>query len=212
MRTSGKRGPGRPFGAAADETRKSIVRAARYVFSQRGYDGATFKEIASCADLTRPAINHYFANKRVLYQEVVDRTNELVVEAGIERALRETSLAARISTIIDVAVEANSRNPSAAALLATDVLESQRHPELSPNGNDTVRAAREFLIWAVNDAIERGELTGDIDTAALIETLMVVACGLTFYAGYIGSHEQIDTAAESVRQLLKGELARLSPS
>ena len=66
------RGPGRPPAAKAAETRKRILRAAREVFSERGYDGATFQAIAVRADLTRPAINHYFANKRVLYWQVLE--------------------------------------------------------------------------------------------------------------------------------------------
>lgn len=79
MSLTAGRGPGRPPAAKADETRKRILHAARQVFSERGYDGATFQEIAVRADLTRPAINHYFANKRVLYQEVVEQTHELVM-------------------------------------------------------------------------------------------------------------------------------------
>ena len=62
------------------------MQAAREVFSERGYDGATFQAIAVRADLTRPAINHYFSSKRLLYPDVVDHTNELVVAAGIQRA------------------------------------------------------------------------------------------------------------------------------
>src|ERR1700759_455288 len=78
------RGPGRPPAAKAAETRERIVRAAREVFSELGYDAATFQEIAVRADLTRPAINHYFKSKRVLYQVVVERTNELVVQHSVQ--------------------------------------------------------------------------------------------------------------------------------
>src|ERR1700761_716084 len=80
------RGPGRPPAAKAAETRERIVRAAREVFSELGYDAATFQAIAIRADLTRPAINHYFASKRLLYGEVVEKTNDLVVAAGMAKA------------------------------------------------------------------------------------------------------------------------------
>jgi TetR/AcrR family transcriptional regulator, repressor for uid operon len=80
------RGPGRPPAAKAAETRKRILRAAREVFSERGYDAATFQAIAIRADLTRPAINHYFSNKRALYREVAKETNAVVVAASIQRA------------------------------------------------------------------------------------------------------------------------------
>ena len=181
--------------------------AARLVFSERGYDGATFQAIAVRADLTRPAINHYFPSKRALYREVVDQTNELVVAAGIERAYRETTLMGRLGSFIAAALRANSDSPSASAFLVTNVLESQRHPELNKAENDSVRISREFLTWAVNDAIERGEIAADIDVSALTETLLVVLCGVGFYAGYLRSRE-MEGVTEMLRQLLTGALWR----
>jgi AcrR family transcriptional regulator len=208
MSLTASRGPGRPPAAKADETRKRIVRAARKVFSERGYDGATFQAIAIRADLTRPAINHYFSSKRALYLEVVDQTNELVLAAGIERARRETTLMGQMAAFIGVAMEADAQNPSTAAFLATAVLESQRHPELNRPENDAVQISRKFLIWAVNDAIERGEIRRDTDADSLAETLLVVLCGVGFYAGFVGSYEEMETIIASLGQLLSGSLWR----
>ena len=208
MPTTASRRPGRPPAAKADETRRRIVRAACEVFSERGYDGATFQAIAVRADLTRPAINHYFSSKRVLYREVMDQTNELVVTAGIEQAKRETTLMGRLSAFITVAMQANSEHPSAAAFLVSTVLESQRHPELNRTENDAVRISREFLTWAVNDAIERGEIAADIDVSALTETLLVVLCGVGFYAGYLRSYQEMEAVTDTMRQLLAGALWR----
>jgi len=176
------------------------------VFSERGYDGATFQAIAVRADLTRPAINHYFSSKRVLYREVVNQTNELVVVANIKRAERETTLMGRLTAFISEAVRTNSENPSASAFLVTNVLESQRHPELSTTENDAVRISREFLTRVVNDAIERREVAADIDACALVETLLVVLCGVGFYAGYVRSYEEMLAVTDVLRQLLEGAL------
>jgi TetR/AcrR family transcriptional repressor of uid operon len=202
-RTASRR-PGRPPAAKADETRKRIVRAAREVFSEHGYDGATFQGIAVRADLTRPAINHYFSSKRLLYREVVDQTNELVVTAGIEQAKRVTSLMERLTEFIGVVMRANSESPSVSRFLVTAVLESQRHPELSRTENDAVVISREFLNWAVNDAIERGELKTGTDVPSLAETLLVVLCGVGFYAGYLRSYQEMQAVTETLRQLLEG--------
>ncbi|BBX75427.1 TetR/AcrR family transcriptional regulator [Mycobacterium shinjukuense] len=206
MPQTASRGPGRPPAAKADETRKRIVRAARQVFSERGYDGATFQAIALRADLTRPAINHYFSNKRVLYREVVDQTNELVVTAAIERARRETTLMARMATFIGVALDADAKNPSSAAFLVTAVLESQRHPELRQTENDAVRITRDFLTWAVGDAIEHGELAEGVDAPTLAETLLLVLCGVGFYAGFVGTYKEMEDITASLGQLLAGRL------
>jgi TetR/AcrR family transcriptional regulator, repressor for uid operon len=206
--STARRRPGRPPATKADETRKRILRAARLVFSERGYEGATFQAIAVRADLTRPAINHYFSSKRVLYREVVNQTNKLVVTAGIGRATQETTLMGRLTAFIGAGMQANSENPSVSAFLVTNVLESQRHPELSTTENDAVRSSREFLTRAVNDAIERGEVTTDIDAAALVETLLVVLCGVGFYAGYLRSYQEMEAVTETLRLLLEGALFR----
>jgi TetR/AcrR family transcriptional regulator, repressor for uid operon len=208
MPPTASRRPGRPPAAKADATRKRILHAARQVFSERGYEGATFQAIAVRADLTRPAINHYFSSKRLLYREVVNQTSKLVVAASIERANLENTLMGRLTAFISAAVRANSENPSASAFLITNVLESQRHPELSAAENDTVRISREFLVRAVSDAIERGELAPDIDASALVETLLVVLCGVGFYAGYVRSYEEMLAVTDVLRQLLEGALWR----
>jgi TetR/AcrR family transcriptional regulator, repressor for uid operon len=208
MASTASRRPGRPPAAKADETRKRILHAARLVFSERGYDGATFQAIALRADLTRPAINHYFSSKRALYREVVNQTNELVVVTGVQSAERETTLVGRLTAFISAAVRANSENPSTSAFLVTTVLESQRHPELSTTENDAVRISREFLMRVVNDAIEHGELAADIDASAVVETLLVVLCGVGFYAGYVRSNQEMLAVTDVLRQLLEGALWR----
>ncbi|WP_406813182.1 TetR/AcrR family transcriptional regulator [Mycobacterium sp. M23085] len=208
MHPRGNRRPGRPPAAKADETRQRIIQAARLVFSERGYDGATFQAIAARADLTRPAINHYFSSKRALYREVMDETNEFIIGTGIKQAEGETGLVARLTAFISAAVKANSENPAGSAFIIGGVLESQRHPEWSGTENESVRVAREFVLREVNDAIERGELVGDIDASALVESLLVVISGVGLYAGYIKSYEEMLAVTGMLRQLLEGALWR----
>src|SRR5271166_3439498 len=124
--SSGTRGPGRPPAAKAAETRERIVRAARQVFSELGYDAATFQEIAVRADLTRPAINHYFQSKRALYQEVIEATNAMVVSVGVQKAFESDTLIGQLSGFVYAATQADARDRSAAAFLVTSVLESPR--------------------------------------------------------------------------------------
>lgn len=204
------RGPGRPPAAKAAETRERIVRAAREVFSELGYDAATFQAIAVRADLTRPAINHYFASKRVLYRDVVEKTNEMVVAAGMEKAQGQTALLKRLSAFFSAAMQADTRDRSAAAFLVTSVLESQRHPELSRDEHNSLKTSRAFVTWAVTDAIERGELTTDTDVQTLVEMLVAVMWGMGFYAGYVGGHDELGTIVDTLERLLANKLWTLS--
>jgi AcrR family transcriptional regulator len=182
--------------------------AAREVFSELGYDAATFQAIAIRADLTRPAINHYFASKRVLWREVVEQTNASVVSAGMEKAQSETTLVARLSAFFTVAMQADAEDRSAAAFLVTSVLESQRHPELSTD-HDSLTASREFMSWAVNDAIKSGELASDTDVTHLVEMLVAVMWGMGFYAGFVGDHEQLSSVVQKFELLMANKLWHL---
>jgi AcrR family transcriptional regulator len=204
------RGPGRPPAAKAAETRERIIRAAREVFSELGYDAATFQAIAVRAGLTRPAINHYFASKRVLWAQVVEQTDALVVSAGRARANDETNLLNRLTAFFAAAMQADSEDRSAAAFLVTSVLESQRHPELRGEEHDSLRNSREFIAWAVNDAIQRGELTTDTDVSVLVEMLVAMMWGIGLYAGFVGSHEDLAAVADKFQLLLANKLWQLN--
>lgn len=186
------------------------MRAARVVFSELGYDAATFQAIAIRADLTRPAINHYFASKRVLYREVVEKTNEVVVAAGMAKAEVETSLLKRLSAFFSAAMQAESRDRSAAAFLVTSVLESQRHPELSRDEHNSLKASRAFVTWAVTDAIARGELTTDTEVESLVEMLVAVMWGMGFYAGYVGGQDELAAIVDKLEMLLANKLWKLA--
>lgn len=204
------RGPGRPPAAKAAETRERILHAAREVFSELGYDAATFQAIAIRADLTRPAINHYFASKRVLWGEVVEQTNAGIVSAGIARAQEQLTLIERLSAFLSVATQADSEDRSAAAFLVTSVLESQRHPELSNDEHDSLKNSRAFVSWAVNDAISRGELSTDTDVEHLVEMLVAVVWGMGFYAGFVGDRTELGSVVHKLELLLANKLWNLS--
>jgi AcrR family transcriptional regulator len=200
------RGPGRPPAAKAAETRERILRAAREVFSELGYDAATFQAIAVRADLTRPAINHYFKSKRLLYREVVERTNEMVVIAGAKKAFEADSLAAQLNGFIEAATAVDSDDRSAAAFLVTSVLESQRHPDLRQDDHDALKSTREFLTWAINNAIERGELATETPVAPMVEMLVAMLWGMGFYAGFVGGHDELESITEQFQKLVSGTL------
>jgi hypothetical protein len=145
----------------------------------------------------------------VLWSEVVEQTNALVVSAGMSRAQGETSLVGRLSAFLAVALQADSEDRSAAAFLVTSVLESQRHPELGNDEHDSLKASRQFMSWAVNDAIKRGELTTDTDVNHLVEMLVAVMWGMGFYAGFVGNHDELTSVVHKLELLMANKLWNL---
>ena len=64
MSTTGRRSGRRP-GAAG--TREQILDAAREAFSERGYDGATVRDVAERAGVDPALLYHYFGSKQQLF-------------------------------------------------------------------------------------------------------------------------------------------------
>jgi AcrR family transcriptional regulator len=58
----------RPGGA---DTRAALIDAARAVFAESGYDGATVRGIAKRADVDAAMVNHWFGGKEALFAEAV---------------------------------------------------------------------------------------------------------------------------------------------
>lgn len=80
------------------DARDRIVEAALTVFAQRGFDGATTREIAKEAGVSSALIHHHFKDKESLWKLVGQRISEEFVEAissSMDPALRGTGDGAR---------------------------------------------------------------------------------------------------------------------
>jgi AcrR family transcriptional regulator len=66
---------------SADATRERILTAALDVFSERGFDGASTREIAERAGVTQPLLNYHFSSKDELWRAAVDGVFAALVEA-----------------------------------------------------------------------------------------------------------------------------------
>ena len=60
-----RRGPGRRPGS--EDTRATILAAARTAFAERGYTGTTVRAIASAADVDPALVHHYFGTKEGVF-------------------------------------------------------------------------------------------------------------------------------------------------
>ena len=76
--------------AQGEATQKTLRRQARKLFARKGYSGANTSELVEHARVTKGALYHHFANKRDLYQAVVEDMEQELVErieaAGAGRA------------------------------------------------------------------------------------------------------------------------------
>src|SRR6476469_8320121 len=98
------RGRGRPVGADSAETRARILRAAREVINERGYEAANFQAIASRAGLSRPTMHYYFHTREEIYDCLVADAHSIVVDC-IAQAKREETLLKQLSAVATAAYQ-----------------------------------------------------------------------------------------------------------
>jgi AcrR family transcriptional regulator len=54
--------------ARGEETRRRIIEVALRLFGERGYEGASTRDIAAAAGVNAPALQYYFDNKEGVYR------------------------------------------------------------------------------------------------------------------------------------------------
>jgi AcrR family transcriptional regulator len=69
-----------------DETRQRIIQGAAQVFAQKGYDGATTREIAQVAGVNEVTLFRHFGNKKNIFMAVIERFSAL---PGLEAAMKD---------------------------------------------------------------------------------------------------------------------------
>jgi AcrR family transcriptional regulator len=71
-----------------EETRARIVAAAMRLFGEKGYEGASTRDIAAAAGVNAPALQYYFDNKegvlRACIEFIADRAWESLSEPVVE--------------------------------------------------------------------------------------------------------------------------------
>jgi AcrR family transcriptional regulator len=123
---------GRPPRELAGEVDKRILDAARKVFLERGFEGASIEEIAAAARSGKPTIYARFANKEALFAAVIMRN----VADAYERlgsnvpagATIEDRLANIAATILDWALTGNTID-----LMRATISAARRFPDLAGN-------------------------------------------------------------------------------
>jgi AcrR family transcriptional regulator len=184
----------------AAERREVIVRTATEVFAERGYDGASIDEIARRAGVSAPVVYDHFASKQDLYERLLERTRDELLEVWREHLFTDEPAAVRIPRAIAAWAGYVQANPYASRMYfrdATGIPAVQAfHREIHAQG----RAALGAILGR-----ERGaaNIAGATDAEALEMAAEVMRAGLAGLAIWWSDHphvprEQIVTTAVNV--------------
>jgi AcrR family transcriptional regulator len=195
------RGRGRPVGADSAETRARILRAARDVINERGFEGANFQAIASRAGLSRPTMHYYFHAREEIFECLIAESYSIVADC-IARAKREDTLLNQLSKFVITAHRSGLADRSMLQFTITARLESQRSSSLREQRSPVLSAVHGFYTTIVEQAVARGEIAADTDVGAVVNMLLALFLGMGFYAGFIADENDMPAVAKQLHRLM----------
>ena len=152
---------------AKQRTRERVLSAARRLFSERGYEGATIRDIAQAAGMSTGAVFASFADKSELFEEILTADYEVIYA--------QMTQAARAAKTVDEALlglfgVAYSFHVEQLPLLRASIAVSWTRSEAAER---RARADLKHIFRLIADALQRGveqgQLKADIDAKLLAE-------------------------------------------
>jgi TetR/AcrR family transcriptional regulator, regulator of cefoperazone and chloramphenicol sensitivity len=210
--------------ARGEETKKRLLEAATRLFSERGFDGVSTRDIAAEAETTLPSIPHHFESKEGIYQAVLANIAEEMtarISAASARAMdvlskKEASRREKIE-VLDHLLSTHARSvlqsrPEWARLMV--------HEQLHPSAALTpiTRVLDQYLVGPLVKLIADLRGLPSKSAEARLEVLVLVGRILIFRTArhsslhIMGWEEFTPSRIERIVEMLSSNFYRLFPS
>jgi len=148
-----------------------ILQKALELFSDRGYDATSVREICEAAGVTKPTLYHFYRSKEGVYRAIVEGALERF-SAGISRSLAdEGTLSERLRRMARVYVDSGAREPDLARFLMALI----HNPPRSAPATDFI-GFYDGILKRVGGLIEAAVATGEL-VAGPTEVRLLVFMG-----------------------------------
>jgi AcrR family transcriptional regulator len=154
---------------AKQRTRQRLLGAARRLFTTRGYDAATIRDIAAEADLSTGAVFASFSDKADLFNEVIIADCEALFQqmAGVEDA---GTAAETLLNLLTVGYDLHHEQlPLTQAALGFSWVRNTEH---EARYRKVLRLVVDRLAAVLRQGVDRGELSPGLDVQLTSEMLL----------------------------------------
>ena len=154
---------------AKQRTRERVLSAARRLFTERGYEGATIRDIAQAAGMSTGAVFASFSDKSELFDEILTADYEVIYaqmkQAGVSGASVEEGVIGMFAVAYGFHVEQ-------LPLLQASIAVSWTRSETAERRNrGHLKHIFTLLNGVLTRGVERGELKAAADTKLLAEII-----------------------------------------
>ena len=189
---------------AKQRTREKILEAGRNLFNERGYEGATVRDIARAAGKSTGAVFASFADKAELFDEIV-AGDYRALEAEMAGALREAATVEdALLGLFGAAYRSHAHQlPMVCAAMSAGW---SREPHAIPRSREALKPVLRLVGEAIQQGVERGELVADADVRLLrgiAWELYLSGYRSAVYEGH-GAEDMLARLGDQLRLVLAG--------
>ena len=130
----------------SSETRQALLDAARQLFAEHGYEGASVRAITSAAEVNLGAVTYHFGTKEALYDAVIGETLDPMVDDLVAAAGGGGWPLDRVEAVVRTYFDYITNHPELPRLLLHSVLASGMPPAAAMGRLQRVSAALTALI------------------------------------------------------------------
>ncbi|QDU63361.1 HTH-type transcriptional repressor ComR [Planctomycetes bacterium Pan216] len=184
--------------------REEALEKAMQVFWRNGYEATGLSELLSAMNIARQSLYCAFGDKRSLFLEAVrhyvetQSPHRLIVMLGAA-----DSPLAGIRQTLEALVDVPSDQQVLGCLLCNASAEfGMRDPEIAQIVRDGLASIEEAFAQALRRAVDRGEVTQDLDVTSLARTLTTTIVGLSLLARLQVDREHRRDVVKSTLRLL----------
>lgn len=193
-----------------NEAETKLLRSALTLFSEKGYEGTSIREIIEGAGVTRPVLYYYFENKEDLFRRLFETTfSELIqrIEAG---SRLENSCVLRLKGIISGAFALAEENVQAVRLIL-QVLFAPPLQGPSLDRDKLIRQRFKTVEYVIRDGLKNRELSGGDSQSLTLVFLGIMDFHMMAKSNRLDTHLSPELAASLVDFFVSGAKYRERP-
>jgi AcrR family transcriptional regulator len=182
-----------------NEAEIRLLESALNLFSEKGYEGTSIREIIEGAGVTRPVLYYYFTNKEDLFRRLLEPALAEYTKALLSAREHYSEVIGRLKAVARATFAFAERNPQAVRLILQLYFSP---PKCGPKLDKSIYRLRRFrfLEEIMQDGLDRAELAGG-DAQSLALTLIGMMDTFVTSKSYLPNTHLSSEAAEGLIDL-----------